>query len=111
MFEENIAKAVNHEAVANGTAAAFSTTRELPKIDKEIIDYVKNFSANSTGAKYNPHVTIGVALEDFVKQLKAEPFEKFSFKPSGVAIYQLGNFGTAQRKLWEWHPKQKPAHP
>jgi hypothetical protein len=108
MFEENVAKAVNHERVANGTAAAFSTTRELPKIDQEIIDYVKNFAANSTGTKYNPHVTIGVAHEDFVKQLKAEPFEKFSFKPSGVAIYQLGNFGTAQRKLWEWHPKQKP---
>lgn len=104
-FEENVAKAVNHEAVANGTAAAFSTTRELPKIDKEIIDYVKNFAASSTGTKYNPHVTIGVAHEDFVKWLKAEPYEKFSFKTSGVAIYQLGNFGTAQKKLWEWHPK------
>lgn len=104
-FEENVAKAVNHEAVANGTAAAFSTTRELSKIDKEIIDYVKNFAANSTGKKYKPHVTVGVAHDDFVKQLKDEPFEKFSFKPSGVAIYQLGNFGTAQKKLWEWHAK------
>jgi hypothetical protein len=105
-FEENVAKAVDHIAVANGTATAFSTTRELPRIDKEIIDYVKNFAANSTGRKkYSPHVTIGVAHEDFVKRLKAQPFEKFSFKPSGVAIYQLGNFGTAQKKLWEWHPK------
>jgi hypothetical protein len=104
-FEVNVAKAVNHDAVAKGTAAAFGTTRELPTIDKEIIDYVKNFAANSTGKKYNPHVTIGVAHEDFVKRLKAEPFEKFSFKPSGVAIYQLGNFGTAQKNLWELHAK------
>jgi hypothetical protein len=40
-----------------------------------------------------------------VKQLTLEPFEKFSFKPAGVAIYQLGNFGTAQKKLWEWNSK------
>ena len=77
----------------------------MPKIDKEIIDYVGNFVAKSSGKNYNPHVTIGVAHEDFVKRLKAEPIEKFSFKPTGVAIYQLGNFGTAQKKLWEWHPK------
>jgi 2'-5' RNA ligase len=104
-FEENVAKAVDDVAIANGTAAAFSTTRELPTIDKEIVDYVKNFAVNSTGKGYKPHVTVGVAHEDFAKQLKAELFEKFSFKASGVAIYQLGNFGTAQKKLWEWHAK------
>jgi 2'-5' RNA ligase len=101
-FQERIAKAAERVAVAGGTATAFSTTRELPKIDKEIIAYVKNFMANSSGTKYNPHVTIGVAHEDFVKQLSAEPFKKFKFKPAGVAIYQLGNFGTAQKNLWEW---------
>jgi hypothetical protein len=104
-FEVDVSKAVNRNAVANGTAAAFSTTRELPKIEPEIIEYVKNFDMNSTGTKFNPHVTIGVAHEDFVKRLKAEPFEKFSFKSAGIAIYQLGNFGTAQKKLWEWHAK------
>ena len=101
-FQEKIAKATGRERVAEGTAAAFSTTRELPKIEREIIDYVKNFQATSSGAKYKPHVTIGVAHEDFVKKLEAAPFEKFTFKPAGVAIYQLGNFGTAQKKLWEW---------
>ena len=86
----------------NGTAAAFSTTRELPKIEHEIVDYVQNFAAKSSGKNYKPHVTIGVAHEDFVEKLKAQPFEKFMFKPAGVAIYQLGNFGTAQKKLWKW---------
>lgn len=104
VFQENAAKAVKHDAVADGTSAAFSTTRELPKIDHEIIDYVKHFIANSSGTKYNPHVTVGVAHEDFVKRLTAEPFEKFTFKPANVAIYQLGNFGTAQKKLWQWKP-------
>jgi len=33
--------------------------------------------------------------------LRSEPFDAFTFKPAGVAIYQLGNFGTASRKLKE----------
>jgi hypothetical protein len=104
-FAAEIVKAVEPFAVAEGTVSAFSTSRELPKIDDKIVDYVARFVPNSTGDNYKPHVTVGVANEEFVKQLKAEPFKKFSFKPAGVAIYQLGNFGTAQKKLWEWHAK------
>jgi hypothetical protein len=62
-----VVKAVEPYAVSGGTAAAFSTSRELPKIDREIVDYVENFVRNSSGAKFNPHVTVGVAHEDFVK--------------------------------------------
>jgi hypothetical protein len=29
----------------------------------------------------------------------AEPFEAFSFSPTGASVYQLGTFGTAQEKL------------
>jgi len=100
-----VVKAVEPYAVTGGRAAAFSTSRELPKIDRDIVDYVENFVRNSSGAKFNPHVTVGVAHEDFVKKLEAAPFESFSFRPAGVAIYQLGNFGTAQKKLWEWKPE------
>jgi hypothetical protein len=100
-----VVKAVEPYAVTGGTAAAFSLSRELPKIDRDIVDYVENFVRNSSGPKFNPHVTVGVAHEDFVKKLEAAPFESFSFRPAGVAIYQLGNFGTAQKKLWEWKSK------
>lgn len=106
-FAADIVKAVEPFTVAQGTAAAFHTSRELPKIDDKIVTYVTKFVPNSSGDNYRPHVTIGVAHEEFVKQLKAEPFEKFEFKPSGVAIYQLGNFGTAQKKLWAWPADHK----
>ena len=88
---------------------------ELPKIDGEIVSYVERFARNSSGENYNPHVTVGVAHEDFVKQLKAEPFERFSFEPAGVAIYQFGNFGTAQKEVvgmeveMKSHPASKPS--
>ena len=32
----------------------------------------------------------------------AEPFESFSFSPACAAIYQLGPYGTAAKKLKEW---------
>jgi hypothetical protein len=35
----------------------------------------------------------------------SEPFESFSFSPSGAAIYQLGPYGSAAKKLKEWESK------
>jgi 2'-5' RNA ligase len=104
-LQEEIVKAIQPFAVKGGTAAAFSTNSELPKIDKDIINYVENFVPNSSGDKYSPHVTIGVCHEDFIKRLTAVRFQEFTFRSNGVAIYQLGNFGTAQKKLWEWNAK------
>jgi len=92
-------------AATGGGVMAFSTTKELPRIDGEIVSYVEQFVNKSSGEKYKPHVTVGVARADFVRTLEAEPFEALSFTPAGVAIYQLGNFGTAQRELWKWKPE------
>jgi len=35
----------------------------------------------------------------------AEPFETFTFSPAGAAVYHLGHFGTAAKKLKEWDLK------
>jgi hypothetical protein len=35
----------------------------------------------------------------------AEPFDAFTFSPVGAAVYQLGPFGTAAKKLKEWNLK------
>jgi len=34
-----------------------------------------------------------------------EPFESFTFAPAGAAVYHLGHFGTAAKKLKEWDLK------
>jgi hypothetical protein len=102
-----VVKAVEPYAVQGGTAEAFSKSKELQKIEPAIVAYVEKFVPNSSGVKYNPHVTVGVAREEFVEKLKAAPFESFSYKPASVAIYQLGSYGTAQKMLWEWGPKPK----
>jgi len=35
----------------------------------------------------------------------AEPFENFTFSPAGADVYHLGHYGTAAKKLKEWHLK------
>jgi 2'-5' RNA ligase len=102
-FQAEIVKAVEPFAVRGGTSAAFSTSKELPKIQDDIVQYVETFVPKASGEKFSPHVTFGVAKVDFVNRMKSEPFRKFVFKVRAVATYQLGNFGTAQKKLWEWH--------
>jgi hypothetical protein len=61
---------------------------------------------DASGKNFKPHVTVGVAPPGNVKQLLDEQFEPFTFSPVGVSVYQLGNFGTACKKLksWEWKP-------
>jgi phosphoserine phosphatase len=97
-LHQKVIDAVAPFSVSNGTATAFVGTG----INAETIGWVEHFVPESSGAKYLPHVTLGVANEEFVKQLKAEPFASFAFKADGVALYQLGNFGTAAKKLWQY---------
>jgi phosphoserine phosphatase len=100
-LHEKVIDAVAPFSISNGSAAAFVGTG----INAETIGWVEHFVPESSGPKYWPHVTLGVAHEDFAKQLKAEPFTSFTFKADAVAIYQLGNFGTAAKKLWEHQAK------
>jgi hypothetical protein len=105
-LQQKVIDAVAPFAVSGGTAAAFATSPGPPDINAETVGYVETFVPKSSGKNYQPHVTVGVAQEDFVKRMKAEPYHAFTFKPDGAAIYQLGNFGTAQKKLWDWTPKR-----
>ena len=95
-LQQKVADAVEPFARTGGTAEAFVGS----PINHETIAYVETFVPKSSGANYIPHVTVGVAHEAFAKRLKAEPFTAFSATTRGVAIYQLGNFGTAAKRLW-----------
>jgi glycerol uptake facilitator-like aquaporin len=91
--------------VKTGTSAAFVTTPDAPVIDPFLIQYVSAFVPKASGAHFNPHVTTGVAFREYLDKMLAEPFESFTFSPAGAAVYQLGQFGTASKKLKEWNLK------
>src|SRR2546430_639373 len=104
-YQKKLIDAVAPFIVETGTAAAFVTTKEDPDINEPTIDYVRTFVPNETGTKFNPHVTIGLASQDYLKGLLDEKFEVFTFSPVGVSVYHLGNFGTARTKLKNWELK------
>jgi hypothetical protein len=104
-YQQKLIDAVAPFTEKTGTAAAFVTTKEDPDINQQTIDYVTNFVPDGTGKKFNPHVTIGLASQDFLKKILDEKFESFTFSPVGASVYHLGNFGTARKKLKGWELK------
>ncbi len=101
-LQQRIVDAVAPFTVEGGSEAAFFLTPEDGAFSKGLVEYVAAFVPEATGKKFNPHVTIGVAPQGYLKVMLAEPFDAFTFSPVGVSIYQLGNFGTARRKLKTW---------
>jgi hypothetical protein len=101
-YQQKLINSVAPFTVETGTAAAFVTTKEDPDINQPTIDYVASFVPHATGEKFNPHVTIGIATQDYLKRMLAEPFESFTFSPVAVGVYHLGNFGTARKQLKSW---------
>lgn len=104
-YQKKLVEAVAPFTVKTGTAAAFVTTKEDPAINQPTIDWVANFVPDQIGPKFNPHVTIGIASEEFLKKMLDERFEAFTFSPTGASVYHLGNFGTARKKLKAWELK------
>ena len=101
-LQQDVIAAVAPFTVPSGNSSAFVTTPEDPVIDPLLIDYVSAFVPKSSGEHFNPHVTTGLAPREYLDKMLAEPFEPFTFSPAGAAVYQLGQFGTAAKKLKEW---------
>ncbi len=96
--------AVTPFAVKTGTSAAF-VTGDVPEVLPALIAYVTEFVPKSSGENFHPHVTTGVAPREYLDKMLAEPFETFTFSPAGAAVYQLGHFGTAAKKLKQFDLK------
>ena len=105
-LEQQVIDAVTPFAVKTGTSAAFVTTPEDPEILPALITYVSEFVPKHSGEHYEPHVTTGLAPREYLDKMLAEPFEPFTFSPAGVAVYHLGQFGTAAKELKEFDLKR-----
>jgi haloacid dehalogenase-like hydrolase len=105
-LQQGLIAAVAPFTLATGLSDAFATTPDDPVIDPLLIDYVSTFVPKSTGEHFSPHVTTGISPRDCLDKMLAEPFETFTFSPAGAAVYQLGQFGTAAKKLHEWGLKR-----
>jgi len=104
-LQADIIAAVKPFTVETGPIGAFTAPHDDPALDATIIQYVSTFVQKQTGENFNPHVSTGVALREYLEKMLAEPFEPFTFSPAGAAVYQLGPFGTAAKRLNEWDLK------
>ncbi len=101
-LQADIIAAVSPFTEATGPIGAFTAGHENPAIDTMMIDYVSTFVEDAAGEKFNPHVSTGTAPRADLDKLVAEPFTPFTFSPAGAAVYQLGPYGTAAKKLKEF---------
>ncbi len=99
-FQQKLIDAIAPHTADRGADAAFVPKPEGGAMVAGLVDYVAGFVPNSSGKKYNPHVTVGVGTRAHLDTLKAAPFRSFGFKARSVSVYQLGDFGTAQKLLW-----------
>jgi hypothetical protein len=105
---ESVATGLYDEAVApfaaeQGTAEAFAPRLDGAPISQLTVDYVNTFVGPRTGSNYNPHITVGIGMRDFLDALKAEPFEPFPVRAQTVSLYQVGDYGVAQTKIHDLH--------
>jgi hypothetical protein len=104
-LQADLIAAVEPFTVPSGNSGAFVTTPDDRVIDPLLIEYVSTFVPDASGEHFNPHVSTGLAPRTYLDKLLAEPFEPFTFSPAGAAVYQLGQFGTAAKKLKEFDLK------
>ena len=104
-LQADLIAAVDPFTVPSGNSGAFVTTPDDRVIDPLLVEYVSTFVPNASGEHFNPHVSTGLAPRTYLDKLLAEPFEPFAFSPAGAAVYQLGQFGTAAKKLKEFDLK------
>jgi hypothetical protein len=98
-LQADIIAAAKPFMLQTGPIGAFTAAHEDPATDSAIIEYVSTFVLKMSGENFNPHVSTGVAPKVYLDKMLAEPFEPFTFSPAGAAIYRLGPFGTAAKKL------------
>jgi hypothetical protein len=98
-LQQSLIAAVAPSTVETGPIGAFTAGHDDPANDGLLIKYVSTFVPQQTGERFSPHVSTGVAPRDYLDKMLAEPFATFTFSPAGAAVYQLGPFGTAAKKL------------
>ncbi|GGV43120.1 hypothetical protein GCM10010495_70910 [Kitasatospora herbaricolor] len=87
---------------SGGTGAAF-VTDPGEEISRSTRDWVEDYVPAQIGPnRYLAHITVGFATLNDLRVVESEPFEPFTVRPAGVAVYHLGNSGAARRRLHAW---------
>ena len=99
-------------ASPKGTGEAFVTGPGEPGVNTTTIAYVARFVPDHCASNYAAHLSIGMGRRGDLEAVEAEPFEPFDVRAEAVAVFQLGNDGTARGRLQTWPvPEGKRTRP
>lgn len=88
-------------AVESGSSRAFVRLPNEPEPSAKTVDYVRTFVPKATGKNFKPHVTAAIGPKQTIEEIRAGSFNAMNFHVAGVAIFQLGDVGTAREVLWK----------
>jgi len=97
-LQDALVTALTPYVVESGGPDAFITTPAEPGIGEQTIEYVRTFVEQRTGENFKPHITVGIS------DVRAGELAPLQFKVDALAVYQLGNIGTARKELWRYSP-------
>jgi 2'-5' RNA ligase superfamily len=100
-FQAALVDAIAPYSLERGDERAFFRTADSMHIDPSTIDYVASFVPTKIGANYSPHITLGRGDQATARQMQNEAFAPIPVQPVAIAVYQIGNMGTARKKLHE----------
>lgn len=98
-FQAQMIAALAPFVASGGTADAYVRTDAEPDINQPTLTYIENYVPEHSGANFLAHVTVGLCTTDDLTTIEAEHLKDLTFAPAGMAVYQLGNNGTAARLL------------
>lgn len=107
-FQSTLLMRISPFTETAGTSAAF-VVDDGEEITQSTFDWVANFVPGQIGTSYTPHITVGFATLQDLKTIEAEPFDTFEIRPENLAVYQLGNNGTARKLLMTWPIGTQPS--
>lgn len=106
-FQSKLIDALKPYVENNGTSTAYYVTpEEDPNINEAAMEFVENYIPDHSGKNFVPHVTVGVNTIEALEKISNEPFTPLKFSAVGIAVYHLGNYGTARKVLKEWNLSQ-----
>ena len=100
-LHEHVIALVKPFIVHNGSEKSFISNADGREIDQFTIDYVPVFIDKYSYENYDPHLSLGVAETSFLENLSKNEFKSMHFKATSLSIYQMGEYGTAQKLLWQ----------
>lgn len=100
-FQASLLAAVTPFVDLAGNADAF-VRDPGEEITRSTLDWVEGYVPGQVGQTYIPHITVGFAALKDLDAIEAAGFETFTVHPASLAVYHLGNNGTARKLLKTW---------